>query len=113
MSEQAWYPFNEGQTIGTEGSERGIIIRDEENIQMARITLEQCLYPPFVITCGIYGWMVHTLFSSSKVEALEKLETMKKRLVEICQFIPGHDDLELEVKSKSIAKALEAFVKEF
>jgi len=38
---------------------------------------------------------------------------MKKRLREICQLIPFPDDMELEAKSHTVSKALEAFVREF
>ncbi len=113
MVKQDWYPIEEGRTVGTEGSERGIILQDEEYIQGARITLEQCHHPPFAITCGIYGWMVHTTFASSTDEALEKFEAMKKRLGEICQLIPPPDDLELEAKSYQVTQALQTFVREF
>lgn len=113
MIKQDWFPVDEGRTVGTKGSERDVILQDEAYIQGARITLERCHYPPFAITCGIYGWMVHTTFASSLDEALAKLEAMKKRLREICQLIPFPDDMELEAKSHTVSKALEAFVREF
>jgi hypothetical protein len=69
---QNWYPAEEGRTLGTQGSEQGIILQDEEYAHETRITLEQCHYPPFAITCGIYGWMVHTTFASSKDEAMKR-----------------------------------------
>ncbi|GLV57151.1 hypothetical protein KDH_39890 [Dictyobacter sp. S3.2.2.5] len=113
MVKQDWFSIDEGRTIGTEGTEQGIILQDEEYVQGARITLEQCHYPPFAITCGIYGWMVHTTFASSMNEAREKLEAMKKSLEEIYQLIPTLDDVELEAKIQNVTQALEAFVSEF
>lgn len=47
------------ETIGTTGSEDGIIIQDEEYNEACRITLEECS-DRYAITCGIYGYMVHT-----------------------------------------------------
>ncbi len=46
---------------GTEGSEHGIIIKDEEYREACRITLEKCK-KYYAITCGVYGAMVHTAF---------------------------------------------------
>ena len=54
-----WLPFENGTTIGATGSEGGVILRDELHPHGARITLEQTS-TGFAITCGIYGWMVHT-----------------------------------------------------
>ena len=64
-------------TIGTEGSEGGTIIADEEYRQSCRITLEKCERWD-AITCGVYGAMVHTAFadaaSSAAVYAAMKQE---------------------------------------
>lgn len=52
-------------TIGTKGSEEGIIQKDEEYNSSVRITLETCPRlgkKVYAITCGIYGSMVHTTF---------------------------------------------------
>ena len=113
MAEQDWYPFEEGRTVGTTGSERGVILQDEEYVRGARIALEQCQYPPFAITCGVYGWMVHTTFTSSLDEAKETYAAMKKRLEEICQLIPSLDDVDVEEKCDHVVNALEAFVRDF
>ena len=59
----SWQPFDDGKTIGQRGSEKGIIVGDEEHLEGARVTLEQDgEAAPYAITCGIYGWMVHTRF---------------------------------------------------
>ena len=60
-----WRSFNNEKSIGTKGSEGGIIIEDIENIDGARITLEkECGNIPFAVTIGIYGLMFHTHFDS-------------------------------------------------
>ncbi len=73
-----WYPFENGATLGQKGSEEGIILRDEEHPQEARITLERdTRTAPFAITCGIYGCMMHTRFFSLESEATSQYDTMK------------------------------------
>jgi hypothetical protein len=76
-----WYPFENGATLGQKGSEEGIIFRDEEHPQEARITLERdTRAAPFAITCGIYGCMMHTRFFSLETEATSQYEEMKTAL---------------------------------
>ena len=76
-----WYPYDDGKTIGQKGSEEGIILRDEEHPQEARITLErEGRIAPFAITCGIYGWMVHTRFFSIEEEGQAEYGEMKAAL---------------------------------
>jgi hypothetical protein len=73
-----WYPFENGATLGQKGSEEGIILRDEEHPQKARITLErETRTAPFAITCGIYGCMMHTRFFSLESEATSQYDDMK------------------------------------
>lgn len=56
-----WIIYGDGDTIGSVGSENGVILRDEEYDGECRITLEKCSRY-YAITCGIYGEMVHTAF---------------------------------------------------
>lgn len=80
---EMWYPIDNGQTIGTEGSENGVIIKDDEYSTGARITLEKEAHGiPYAITCGIYGLMVHTAFASNEQEALGMYNEMKKYIEE-------------------------------
>jgi len=66
-AENSWHQFEDGATLGQKGSESGVILRDEEHPQEARITLERdTRTAPFAITCGIYGCMLHTRFSARK-----------------------------------------------
>ena len=41
MAENSWHQFEDGATLGQKGSESGVILRDEEHPQEARITLER------------------------------------------------------------------------
>lgn len=76
-----WKPAENGKAIGQTGSENGIILEDEEYADSCRITLEKDgNIAPFSITCGVYGVMFHTTFSSNETDAKEKYEGMKKEL---------------------------------
>lgn len=79
---KGWQPFDCGTTNGQPGSENGIIIRDVELSDGARITLERDGWiAPFAITCGIYGWMVHTRYFSNEAEAQQEFEKMQVPMV--------------------------------
>jgi hypothetical protein len=81
MAETSWRPFEDGGTLGHYGSEQGTIFHDEEHPFGARITLERATQTaPFAITCGIYGWMLHTRFFGSENEANSQYEQMKGAL---------------------------------
>jgi hypothetical protein len=57
------------------------VFRDEEHVLGARITLERAAsVAPFAITCGIYGWMMHTCFFDSEAEAESQYDQMKNSL---------------------------------
>ncbi len=81
MTGSSWSPFDDGATLGLPGSEEGTVVRDEEHLLGARITLERAAsVAPFSITCGIYGWMMHTRFFDSEAEAEEQYDLMKQSL---------------------------------
>jgi len=79
-----WEQFDNGVSIGSKGSEDGIIVLDEEHTYGARVTLERDgSTAPWSVTCGIYGIFVHTAFASSETEGRMKYEHMRDDLVEI------------------------------
>jgi len=81
-----WHPFDNGRSIGTKGSENGVIVFDEEHDWGARITLERDgEIAPWSITCGIYGGFLHTAFASSEAEGRTKFAAMKAALVAIME----------------------------
>ena len=109
-----WYPFDSGQSIGQVGSENGNIIRDEEHGYGARITMERDgLTASFAITCGVFGWMVHTRFFGTESEAQEEFEKMKVELAAIMDTIPLVTDPEVDGKTKAVSKAISEFVERF
>jgi hypothetical protein len=81
-----WQPFENGNTLGQSGSEEGIIVRDEEHSLGARISLERdTRVAPFAITCGIYGWMMHTRFFTYQDEAEGQYDNMKIALASLLE----------------------------
>jgi hypothetical protein len=86
VEESSWHPFNSGAALGQAGSEEGVIVYDEEHPLGARITLERAArIAPFAISCGIYGWMMHTRFFSSQDEAETQYEVMKRALAALLE----------------------------
>ena len=109
-----WQPYEDGATLGRKGTEGGQIIRDEEHPAGGRITLERdCLRVPYAITCGIYGWMVHTRFIADEPTAIHEYERMKPALTEIMNQIPGVEDPEAEQKADTASEAIARFVEQF
>ena len=87
-----WYPFKSGESIGQTGSESGKILRDDEHGDGARVTLEHISNNRFTITCGIYGWMVHTRFFGSEANAQIGFNETKRELANILAMIPIEDE---------------------
>ena len=87
-----WRPFQDGKTLGTTGSEGGVILREEEHADGARICLERGGRHPYSITCGVYGTLVHTRFFRSESEAVANYESMKPGLAEILAALPLASD---------------------
>lgn len=78
-----WRSFDNGASVGTTGSERGVIVLDEEHDDGARITMERDGHTPWSITCGIYGAFMHTAFASTEGEARAKYGPIKSELIMI------------------------------
>ncbi len=77
----AWHAFSDGTTIGTRGSEGGIIVLDEELREGARIALEEGgRIAPWSITCGVYWLMFHTRFFGDRLTAEAEYASMKSGL---------------------------------
>jgi len=107
-----WLPHEGGQTIGQSGSEHGIILQDDEHGGGARITLERdCKIAPFAITCGIYGYMVHTRFFGLEDEAQSAFREMKIDLGRIIDLIPNKEDAERP--EEAVHRAIHEFIERF
>ena len=109
-----WYDYDEGYSVGTVGSNGGVIARDEEHESGARITLEEeSSFAPFAVTCGIYGWMFHTRYFSDKAEASDEYDAMKNELNEILESISAEEENLDEEAHKEIAEKMERFVEKY
>lgn len=109
-----WQPYENGATLGKTGSEGGVIIRDDEHIDGARLTVERgCLRAPFALTCGLYGWMVHTRFFADDETAQHAAAQMKTALAEILALIPDQDDPDEAEKLDGVTNAISEFIERF
>ncbi len=113
LQQGEWVPFDSGHSIGQQGSEHGVIVRDEEHGAGARITLERDGYTPWAITCGLYGWMAHTCFFSTEQSAQQAFEAMKQELVGILALMPSEADTEADEKVPAVIDAISRFVDTF
>ena len=87
-------------------------MRDEEYSLGARISLERdCRTAPFAITCGIYGWMLHTRFFSSKFEAETQYEAMKSALAMLLEVAEKTAEIDggRRVMMAGVSKFVEVF----
>ena len=115
-----WKPFGSEPKASSEyaadvlrGSEGGVIVRDEEHALGARITLETgCGIAPYAITCGIYGWMMHTCFLDEEGKAVEQYEGMKAGLAELLERAEELADDE-EGQRALLMAGCEGFVERF
>ena len=110
----AWYPIDDGATLGKIVDE-GVAELDEEYDGCARITLQlgSTVGAEYAITCGIYGWMAHTRYFSSRREAVEAYEQMKPSLAEIVDACPLETDANLDARVRETGLAISRFVERF
>jgi len=108
LVESDWIPYEDGTTVGAGGSEGGTIVRDELHPDGARITLERTA-SGLPITCGVYGWMVHTRFFADESDAVAAYEEMKPALAEILSRLADDD----EASAGEAAAMLDGFVERF
>ena len=108
---KSWYDINRGKTIGTKGSEGGVIGRDQEYERFSRITLEkEGRIAPFTITCGIYGWMFHTVYFRTMTKAEDTFAKMQKDLSSIVDDVPANDDSDAEGRMSAASILIAEFV---
>ncbi len=107
-----WYSFNDGASIGGTGSENGKILRDVEHSNGARVTLEKVRDDCWTITCGIYGWMVHTQFFLSESTAEIGFENTERELGKILALIPLEDEADDE-RMRIAQDAIAGFVEQY
>lgn len=109
-----WREYDEGFSIGTSGPDVGVIVRDEEHGEGARVTLEEDgSFAAFSITCNVYGWMFHTRYFTDETEAYEQFELMKDDLDEILKSIPAEVDDADDDALAAVAEELNDFVEKY
>ena len=109
-TDSRWKPFASGSSLGEAGSEGGVILRDEELVSSARITLEQA-DSRLAITCGVYGWMLHTRFFAARATAEHEFDKMRRDLQSIVSGLP--DDLGDDEATRRTSDALNRFVERY
>jgi len=110
MADTEWNAFDNGATLGQRGSEDGVTIRDEEHSLGARITLERDgAIAPFAITCGIYGWMMHTRFFRLETEASSQYDLMRNAIAELLEKASMSSDGGLEVLTGGVSAFVETY----
>ena len=86
-----WKPYNNGQSVGTDGPEGDKILKDEIKSIIARITIKQS--PQYVsVTCSVPGWIEHTRFYKELTDAQREYDQMKEELAKIVQVITATND---------------------
>jgi hypothetical protein len=89
-------------------------VLDEEHELGARITLERKRFRRlFAITCGIYGWMVHTHCSGYESEAPATYEKMKLDLDSNTRSHSRADDPDVRSKSSVVSTHIAQFVEQY
>jgi hypothetical protein len=113
MSEDAddWRVYGEGESIGEPGSEGGVILRDEEYRGAARITLERTgMFGGAAITCGLYGWMVHTRYFAHHAEAEREYQAMRGPLAKLAHSQPLQSDPDRAARMQALDEELGRFL---
>jgi len=106
-----WNSFDGGSTIGTRGSENGVIVSDEEHSDGARVTLESgCAHAPFAVTCGMYGWFFHTTFMRSQAEGEQTAAAIRSAIESILALVSTRDE---SVRRPAITAAISSLVDRF
>jgi hypothetical protein len=112
VADFSWHRFENGGTLGKRGSEEGTMVRDEEYSLGARISLERdCRAASFAITCGVYGWMLHTRYFGSKFEAETQYEAMKSALAVLLEVAAKTAEIDggRQVLMAGVSKFVEIF----
>ncbi|MCY1032757.1 hypothetical protein OV207_14905 [Corallococcus sp. BB11-1] len=79
-----WTDYEAGATLGGEGSQGGLVVRDEGFRGNLRLTYEADEARSFhSITCGIAGWLRHPRFFDNAGDAARAFEEMKPALEEL------------------------------
>jgi hypothetical protein len=117
-----WHPFKNGATIGDIGSENGIIIRDDEYLNYARISIERgggsSTHPkvvaqykkfPYAITLGIYDWTVYTFRLQNEQNSQKAFDSIKLDIEKVVAILSQNNG-EFEANYPSARDAFEELI---
>ena len=91
-----WSPYKGGKSIGTVSSEGGVILRDEEHADGGRITLKQG--SNFIsVACNVYGFLDHTRFFGTIVEAQREYLNMKLGMNELMDAVVAAESSKVKI----------------
>jgi hypothetical protein len=110
MVSDKWHPFDNGSTIGKIETEDGVVIRDEEYGNDARITTgRNGEVAPFAITLGIYGFTFHTSFYGNEMDAQNAFNKIKPEIENIVNLLPRNEK-EYDKNKLIFGKAMQGFI---
>lgn len=91
-----WFEYDDGRSIGEVGAEGGEILRDEEHVHGARVTLKRASNY-ISVSCNVYGWIDHTRFFNSISEAQREYLLMRSSVGNMVENIlaAGKGDLKM------------------
>jgi hypothetical protein len=81
----SWIAFDDGRSIGKVGAEGGVILRDEKHPLGGRITLKRGK-THITVSCKIRGWIDHTAFFKSILDAERGYTLMKRSLTTVVEM---------------------------
>jgi hypothetical protein len=88
-----WNQIDNGETIGTVGSECGEIVEDEEHLNGARLTLEKGGdIAPYSITSGVYGCFCHTTYLPTLESGMAEMKSMKNEITDFFNTETNSDE---------------------
>ena len=82
----SWFPYNNGRSIGIRSAEGGRIVRDEEHLLGARMTIKQG-YKYVTVSCRIAGKIDHTRFFNGITAAKREYLIMQKELNKVIMVV--------------------------
>jgi hypothetical protein len=92
----SWSAYKNGRSIGSVSAEGSETLHDEEHMGRARVTLKRG-NNYISVSANVYGWMDHTRFFSSVIEAQREYILMKSSLGNMVEniLLAGKSDLKM------------------
>jgi len=91
----SWLPYNNGRSIGIRSVEGGRIVRDEEHLLGARMTIKQG-YKYVTVSCSIAGKIDHARFFYEITAANREYINMQKELISVIMVISSSNTTDIK-----------------